>query len=46
VKPLPEPVNLDKYRARNTLAPVARLTNIAWSHDVDEVFGTHKITDG
>ncbi len=24
------------------LAPVARSANIAWSRDVDEVFGTHR----
>ena len=25
------------------LAPVARSTNLAWPHDVDEVFGTHTV---
>jgi integrase-like protein len=44
LKPLPEPVDLEQYRVRNTLASAARSTNIAWPRDMDEVFGTHKIS--
>jgi hypothetical protein len=27
---------------KNALVSVARSTNIAWSHNVDEIFGTHR----
>src|ERR1022692_3282978 len=41
LKPLPEPVDLSSTEFEDRPGPVARLTSIAWSHDVDEVFGTH-----
>ena len=31
------------FRSEDTFASVAWSTNIAWSHDVDEVFGTHTL---
>src|ERR1022692_1994037 len=34
---------LSSTASEDTLAPVAWSTNIAWSHDLDEVFGTHKL---
>jgi hypothetical protein len=34
---------LSSTASENTLAPVAWSANIAWSHDVDEVFGTHNV---
>jgi hypothetical protein len=33
---------LSSTASEDTLASAARLTNIAWSPDADEVFGTHK----
>ena len=42
LKPLPEPFNLDRYRVRRQTTPLASSTNTAWSHNVDEVFGTHR----
>jgi putative transposase len=43
MKPLPEPVGLDQYRVRKTGSRRwPDQTNIAWSHDVDEVSGTHR----
>jgi integrase-like protein len=41
LKPLPNPSILSSTASEDTLASVARSTNIACSHDVDEVFGTH-----
>ena len=45
LKPLPEPVDLSSTEFEDRPGPVARLTSIAWSHDVDEVFGTHRTTN-
>src|ERR1019366_3818533 len=35
---------LSSTASEDTLASAAWSTNIAWSHDLDEVFGTHKVT--
>jgi len=35
---------LSGIASEDRLAPTARSTNIAWPHDVDEVFGTHRLT--
>ena len=43
LKPLPEPVSLDRYRVRRQTHTLASSTNTAWSHDVDEVRGTHRL---
>ena len=42
LKPLPQPVVLGRYRVRRQTRAVGRSTNIAWSHDVDEIVGTHR----
>jgi putative transposase len=42
LKPLAEPVNLAQHRVRRHLVSAASSTNTAWSHDVDEVLGTHR----
>ena len=46
LKPLPEPAILSSTVSEDTLASAAWSTNIAWSHDVDEVLGTHKDNAG
>src|SRR5512142_3233984 len=46
LKPLPEPVDLEQHRARRHPRVAAGSTNTAWSHDVDEVLGTHNTRYG
>jgi hypothetical protein len=41
LKPLPNRSIFSSTAYEDRLAPVARSTNIAWSRDVDKVFGTH-----
>jgi hypothetical protein len=41
LKPPPKPVDLDRCASDGRLTPLARSTSTAWSHYVDEVFGTH-----
>ena len=43
LKPLPEPVDVEQYRVRKQAGIGGRSANIAWSRDVDEVFGTHRL---
>jgi hypothetical protein len=43
LKPLPQPAGLDRYAYEDAAAQVARSTNIAWSHEVDEVSGTRGV---
>ena len=43
LKPLPEPVDLDHYRVRRQARVGGLINEITWSHDVDEVIGTHNI---
>ena len=42
LKPLPQPVVLSSIAYEGGLASAARFTNIAWSRNVDEIFGTHR----
>ena len=43
LKPLPEPIALAHYRVRRHARIGGLSTNIAWSLDVDKVFGTHRM---
>jgi hypothetical protein len=36
---------LSSTASEDKLVPVARSANIAWSRDVDEVFGTHRLVE-
>jgi hypothetical protein len=45
-KPLPDRSILTSTASADRPASPARSTNIPWSHDVDEVFGTHKLRHG
>ena len=41
LKPLPQPVVLERIAYEGGFASAARFTNIAWSRNVDGIFGTH-----
>jgi Integrase core domain len=43
LKPLPEPVDFTQYRVRRHARVGGLINEIAWSHDVDKVLGTHRL---
>jgi putative transposase len=43
LKPLPQPVVLGQYRVRRQTRAGGTINDIAWSRDVDEIVGTHRI---
>jgi hypothetical protein len=42
LKPLPEPVDLDLYRVRKHAHVDGVINEYHWSHDADEIIGTHR----
>jgi hypothetical protein len=46
LKPLPEPVDLDHYHIRRQAQVGGVVNEYGWSHDVDEVIGTHRCRPG
>src|SRR6266571_1786889 len=41
LKPLPEPADLDQHRVRRQTRVAGTINEYRWSHDLDEVLGTH-----